>query len=75
MQVVVRFLIFLSMTSDVVKTQMVETETWKKFETKARDQDLKKFSRPRSRLGKFLRDRGETSRPKFLEAELIRIDY
>ena len=40
--------------SDVVKTQMVETETWKKFETKTRDQDLKKFSRPRSRLGNIL---------------------
>ena len=67
---------FLTLSiSDVVKTQMVETETWKKFETKTRDQDLKKFSRPRSRLGKFLRDRDETSRPKFLEAELIRIDY
>ena len=46
------------MTSDVVKTLMVETETktktWKKFETKTRDQDLKKFSRPRSRLGEFV---------------------
>ena len=43
--------------SDVVETLMVETETktetWKKFESKTRDQDLKKFSRPRSRLGEF----------------------
>ena len=65
--------------SDVVKTLMVETETktktWKKFETKTRDQDLKKFSRPRSRLGEFVRDRDETSRPEILEAKLIRIDY
>ena len=66
-------------TSDVVKTPMVETETktktWKKFETKTRDQDLKKFSRPRWRLGEFVRDRDETSRPEILEAKLIRIDY
>ena len=65
--------------SDVVKTLMVETETktetWKKFESKTRDQDLKKFSRPRSRLGEFVRDRDETSRPEILEAKLIRIDY
>ena len=59
--------------SDVVKTLMVETETWKKFESKTRDQDLKKFSR--SRLGEFVRDRDETSRPEILEAKLIRIDY
>ena len=65
--------------SDVVKTLMVETETktetWKKFESKTQDQDLKKFSRPRSRLGEFVRDRHETSRPEILEAKLIRIDY
>ena len=62
-------------TSDVVKTLMVETktETWKKFESKTRDQDLKKFSR--SRLGEFVQDREETSRPEILEAKLIRIDY
>ena len=42
---------------------------------KIRDQDLKKFSRPRSRLGEFVRDRDETSRPEILEAKLIRIDY
>ena len=54
---------------------MVETETWKKFKSKTRDQDLKKFSRPRSRLGEFVRDRDETSRPEILEAKLIRIDY
>ena len=58
---------------------MVETETktktWKKFETKTWDQDLKKFSRPRSRLGEFVRDRDETSRPEILEAKLIRFDY
>ena len=63
--------------SDVVKTLMVETETktetWKKFKSKTRDQDLKKFLRPRSRLGEFVRD--ETSRPEILKAELIRIDY
>ena len=57
---------------------MVETETktktWKKFEIKTRDQDLKKFSRPRSRLGEFVRDRDETSRPEILEAKLIHID-
>ena len=54
---------------------MVETETktCKKFETKTRDQDLKKFSR--SRLREFVRDRDETSRPEILEAKLIRIDY
>ena len=65
------------MTSDVVKTLMVETktETWKKFESKTRDQDLKKFSRPRSRLGEFVRDRDKTSRLEILEAKLIRIDY
>ena len=64
-------------TSDVVKTLMVETKTktWKKFENKTRDQDLKKFSRPRSRLGEFVRDRDETSRPEILEAKLFRIDY
>ena len=65
--------------SDVVKTLMVETETktktWKKFETKAQDQHLKKFSRLRSRLREFVRDRDETSRPEILEAKLIRIDY
>ena len=69
----------LLLYSDVVKTLMVETETktetWKKFESKTRDQDLKKFSRPRSRLGEFVRDRDETSRPEILEAKLIRIDY
>ena len=59
--------------SDVVKTLMVETKTWKKFETKTQDQDLKKFSRPR--LREFVRDRDETSRPEILEAKLIRIDY
>ena len=59
--------------SDVVKTLMVKTETWKKFESNTRDQDLKKFSR--SRLGEFVRDRDETSRPEILEAKLIRIDY
>ena len=60
---------------NVVKTLMVETktETWKKFECKTPDQDLKKFSR--SRLGEFVRDRDETSRPEILEAKLIRIDY
>ena len=62
--------------SDVVKTLMVETETkietWKKFKSKTRDQDLK---RPRSRLSEFARDRNETSRPKILEAKLICIDY
>ena len=42
---------------------------------KIRDQDLKKFSRPRSRLGEFVRDRDETSRPEILEAKLICIDY
>ena len=61
--------------SDVVKTLVVETETWKKFESKTRDQDLKKFLRPRSRLGEFVRDRDETSRPEILEAKLIRIDH
>ena len=65
--------------SDAVKTLMVETETktetWKKFESKTRNQDLKKFSRPRSRLGELVRDRDETSRPEILEAKLIRIDY
>ena len=68
----------LACSSDVVKTLMVETETktktWKKFETKTRDQDWKKFSRPRSRLGEFVRDRDETSRPEILKAILIRID-
>ena len=59
--------------SDVVKTLMVETETWKKFESKTRDQDLKKLSR--SRLGEFVRDQDETSRPEIFEAKLIRIDY
>ena len=58
---------------------MVETETkiktWKKFEIKIRDQDLKKISRPRSRLREFVRDRDETLRPEILEAKLIRIDY
>ena len=67
------------LSSDVVKTQMVETETktetWKKFKAKTQDQDLKKFSRPRSRLGEFVRDRDETSRPEILEVKLIRIDY
>ena len=58
----------------MVETE-TKTETWKKFESKTRDQDLKKFSRPRSRLGEFVRDRDETSRPKILEAKLIRIDY
>ena len=62
------------MTSDVVKTLMVETETktetWRKFESKTRDQDLKKFSRPRSRLGVFVRDRDKTSRSEILEAKL-----
>ena len=56
---------------------MVETETktatWKKFESKTQDQDLKKFSR--SRLGEFVRDRDETSRPEILEAKLILIDF
>ena len=52
-----------------------KTETWKKFESKTQDQDLKKFSRPRSRLGEFVRDRDDTSRPEILEAKLIRIDY
>ena len=68
---------FDALASDVVKTPMVETKakTWKKFETKTWDQDLKKFSRPRSRLGEFIRDRDETSRPEILEAKLIRIDY
>ena len=65
--------------SDAVKTLMVETETktetWKKFESKTRNQDLKKFSRPRLRLGELVRDRDETSRPEILEAKLIRIDY
>ena len=60
---------------------MVETETetktktWKKFETKTRDQDLKNFLRPRSRLSEFVRDQDETSRPEILDAKLIRIDY
>ena len=51
---------------------MVETktETWKKFESKARDQDLKKFSR--SRLGEFFETE---TRPEILEAKLICIDY
>ena len=66
-------------SSDVVKTLMVETETktetWKKIESKTRDQDLKNFSRARSRLGEFVQDRDETSRPEILEAKLIRIDY
>ena len=65
--------------SDVVETLMVETETktetWKKFESKTQDQDLKKFSRPRSRLGEFVRDRDETLRPEILEVKLICIDY
>ena len=69
----------LLFSSDVVKTLMVETETktktWKKFETKTRDQDLKKFSRLRSILGEFIRDRDETSRPEIFEAKLFRIDY
>ena len=60
--------------SDVVKTLMIETETSKKFEIKTRNQDLKNFSRPRSKLGEFAQDRNETSRPKFLDAKLIRID-
>ena len=74
-----QFLVYLvtATGSDVVKTLMVETETktetWKKFESKTRDQDLKKFSR--SRLGEFVRDRDETSRLEILEAKLIRIDY
>ena len=63
--------------SDVVETLMVETETktetWKKFESKTRNQGLKKFSRPRSRLGEFFET--ETSRPEILEAKLICIDY
>ena len=58
----------------MVETE-TKTETWKKFETKTWDQDLKKFSRPRSRLGEFVRDRVEISRPEILEAKLIRIDY
>ena len=56
----------------MVETE-TKTETWKKFEFKTQDQDLKKFSRPR--LGEFVRDRDETSRPEILEAKLIRIDY
>ena len=75
----IRMLDQIIIISDVVKTLMVETETktetWKKFESKTRNQDLKKFSRPRSRLGEFVRDRDETSRPDILEANLIRIDY
>ena len=53
----------------MVETE-TKTETWKKFESKTWDQDLKKFSRPRSRLGEFVRDRDETSRPEILEATI-----
>ena len=54
-------------TSDVVETLMVETktETWKKFETKTRDQDLKKFSRPRLRLGEFFETETRLRDPRF----------
>ena len=56
-------------TSDVVETLMVETETktetWKKFESKTRDQDLKKFSRPRSRLGEFFETETRLRDPRF----------
>ena len=58
----------------MVETE-TKTETWKKFESKTQDQDLKNFSRPRSRLGEFVRGQDETSRPEILEAKLIRIDY
>ena len=55
--------------SDVVETLMVETETktetWKKFESKTRDQDLKKFSRPRSRLGEFFETETRLRDPRF----------
>ena len=56
-------------SSDVVETLMVETETktetWKKFEFKTRDQDLKKFSRPRSRLGEFFETETRLRDPRF----------
>ena len=55
--------------SDEVETLMVETETktetWKKFESKTRDQDLKKFSRPRSRLGEFFETETRLRDPRF----------
>ena len=55
--------------SDVVETLMVETETktetWKKFESKTRDQDLKRFSRPRSRLGEFFETETRLRDPRF----------
>ena len=57
--------------SDVVETLMVETETetktetWKKFESKTRDQDLKKFLRPRSRLDEFFETETRLRDPRF----------
>ena len=56
---------FLLESSDVVETLMVGTETWKKFESKTRDQDLKKFSRPRSRLGEFFETETRLRDPRF----------
>ena len=55
----------------MVETE-TKTETWKKFESKTRGRDLKKFSRPQSRLGEFVQDRDETSRREILEAKLKR---
>ena len=51
--------------SDVVETLMVEIETWKKFESKTRDQDLKKFSRLRSRLAEFFETETRLRDPRF----------
>ena len=52
---------------------MVETktETWKKFESKTRDQDLKKFSRPRSRLGEFFETETRLRDPRFEKQNLF----
>ena len=54
----------------MVETE-TKTETWKIFKSKTQDQDLKKFSRPRLRLGEFVRNRDDTLRPEILEGKLL----